>query len=168
MTTAHASAIPQMGALQQLTERNIGYLRQLFKSSLPPDTPVYLYGSRARYTHRWNSDFDFWIDAPLTRERLSALEDAIDDSFLPFHVDIVASPLVAGRFEREVRQGAQMDVKLAAWSEAVKSFGLLASSIGCKRQLTLATMFCSTGCKTGVFKNLNTPLSFAGKLGVPF
>ncbi len=89
---------------EQLTQRSIHFLQDLLQHSLPANTPIYLYGSRANASNRWNSDFDLWIDRPMTTAQISALIDVIDASFVPFHVDIVSSPLKAGYFEQQVKQ----------------------------------------------------------------
>lgn len=92
--------------LEQLTQRSIHFLQDLLQHSLPENTPIYLYGSRAKESNRWNSDFDLWIDRPMTTAQISSLVEAIDESFVPFHVDIVSSPLKAGYFEQQVKQSA--------------------------------------------------------------
>jgi predicted nucleotidyltransferase len=92
---------------QQLLERSIAQLRETLRSKLPPHTPVYLFGSRAREDHRWNSDFDFWIDADLAPSTLAELDEQIEESFIPFHVDLVTTAQLAGRFGEIVRNEAK-------------------------------------------------------------
>jgi predicted nucleotidyltransferase len=92
---------------QQLLERSAARLREMLKAGLPPRTPVYLFGSRARADNRWNSDFDFWIDADIAPTALAELDEQIEESFIPFHVDFVTTRQLAGRFGEIVRQEAK-------------------------------------------------------------
>ena len=92
---------------QQLLERSIAQLREMIGSGLPPHTPVYLFGSRARKDNRWNSDFDFWIDADLAPQSLAELDERIEESFIPFHVDFVTTTQLTGRFGEIVRNEAK-------------------------------------------------------------
>ncbi len=43
---------------QELIDRSEAYIRWLLKEHIPSQARVYLYGSRARRDHRWNSDYD--------------------------------------------------------------------------------------------------------------
>ena len=64
---------------------------------------MYLYGSRSRRDHRWNSDYDLWIDADISRQVMAEMTDQFDESFVPFRVDIVPTPQLNGRFAERVR-----------------------------------------------------------------
>lgn len=92
---------------QQLLERSTAQLREVLKAGLPTHTPVYLFGSRAREDNRWNSDFDFWIDADIAPATLAELGEQIEESFIPFHVDFVTTNQLAGRFGEMVRKEAK-------------------------------------------------------------
>ncbi|MEQ6341605.1 MAG: nucleotidyltransferase domain-containing protein [Gammaproteobacteria bacterium] len=92
---------------QQMIERSESYLRELLRANLPPGTPVYLFGSRARGDGRWNSDFDLWIDADVDPSTLSRFGDVLEESFVPFHVDFVTTRQLAGQFGAAVRQEAK-------------------------------------------------------------
>lgn len=92
---------------QQIIKRSETYLRKLLETSLPPQTPVYLFGSRARGDERWNSDFDFWIDADVTPAILSKLREALEESFVPFHVDFVTTRQFTDPFGESVRKEAK-------------------------------------------------------------
>lgn len=92
---------------EQLTEFSTEYLRQLVRQHLPEATPVFLFGSRARGDQRWNSDFDLWIDHDMPDRRLAELIEEIDESFVPFKVDIVTTPKLRGRFGEAVRKEAK-------------------------------------------------------------
>jgi uncharacterized protein len=90
----------------QLTALSEAYIRSLLKNRLPQGTPVYLYGSRARRDQRWNSDYDLWVAARLPPELINELEEVIDESFVPFKVDIVTNANMRGRFGDQVRKDA--------------------------------------------------------------
>jgi len=81
-------------------------LKDLLRAYLPPQTSVHLFGSRARRQNRWNSDFDIWIDADLDILAKSKLEEAIEESIIPFKVDIVTTRQLRDEFGSLVRKDA--------------------------------------------------------------
>lgn len=89
---------------QQLTELSEAFIRNLLKRHLPPETPVYLYGSRARRDQRWNSDYDLWVDAELPVGWCGMFDELLEESFVPFRVDIVGKDQLRGRFGEQVRK----------------------------------------------------------------
>lgn len=91
---------------QELARQSEQCLRQLLQAHLPLQTPVHLFGSRARGQHRWNSDFDLWIDADLDIVTQSKLEEAIEESIILFKVDIVTTRQLHGEFGDWVRKDA--------------------------------------------------------------
>ncbi len=91
---------------QELINQSEAYIRLLLKERIPPQTRVYLYGSRSRRDNRWNSDYDLWIDADIPRKVIAEMTDHLDESFVPFKVDIVTTPQLKGRFAEHVKQGA--------------------------------------------------------------
>jgi len=56
-----------------------------------PHATIYLFGSRARSTHSPGSDIDIAIDAerPISWSTLGEIKEAIEESMVPFFVDIV-------------------------------------------------------------------------------
>lgn len=92
---------------QQLQECSESFLRDLLRTNLPARTPVYLFGSRARGDNRWNSDFDLWIDADIDAATLAHVGEVVEESFVPFHVDIVTTRQLTDRFGAEVRKEAR-------------------------------------------------------------
>ena len=90
-----------------LTAASESFIRQTLRKHLPGDVPVYLYGSRARETARWNSDYDLWVDADLPDQVISKIEEDLDESFVPFQVDIVTTPELRGRFGATVKAEAR-------------------------------------------------------------
>jgi predicted nucleotidyltransferase len=91
---------------QELIIQSEAYIRMLLKERLPSQTRVYLYGSRSRSDNRWNSDYDLWIDADISRKVIAELTDQFDESFVPFKVDIVTTPQLHGHFAERVQQEA--------------------------------------------------------------
>ncbi len=90
--------------LALLSER---FIRDELKRRLPPGTAVYLFGSRARQMNCWNSDYDLWVDADLPQELINDILEELDESFVPFKVDIVTTPRLRGRFGAVVRSEAR-------------------------------------------------------------
>ena len=91
---------------QELINRSEAYIRRRLKEHIRSQARVYLYGSRARRDHRWNSDYDIWIDADIPRRAIAEMTDQFEESFVPFRVDIVTTPQLDGRFAERVRQEA--------------------------------------------------------------
>lgn len=92
---------------RQLIDRSETYLRELLRAHLPQPTRVYLFGSRARGDARWNSDFDLWIDADVPSATLVQLDELLEESFVPFHVDFVTTPQLRNSFGARVRAEAR-------------------------------------------------------------
>ena len=90
----------------ELLEASQQYIREILLQHLQGHPRVYLFGSRARQDARWNSDFDLWIDADIPAATLSKVAEAIDESFVPFKVDIVTTPKLQGQFGAIVREEA--------------------------------------------------------------
>lgn len=65
---------------------------------------VYLFGSRARGDHRLASDIDLALQArrPLSRVKLSALRDALEESRVPLRVEVVDLSTVDAAFRKRV------------------------------------------------------------------
>ncbi|WP_374341224.1 nucleotidyltransferase family protein [Azonexus sp.] len=82
-------------------------IREILRKHLQADVPVYLFGSRARNTARWNSDYDLWIDANLPSAVVAGIQEELDESFVPFKVDIVTTPKLRGRFGEIVKSEAK-------------------------------------------------------------
>lgn len=91
----------------QLTQQSEAFLRSLIRENLPPRTPVYLFGSRARGDARWNSDFDLWIDADIDPSVLVNIDELLEESFVPFHVDLVTTRQLNNTFGAVVRKEAK-------------------------------------------------------------
>ncbi|MGH8548906.1 MAG: nucleotidyltransferase family protein [Methylococcales bacterium] len=92
---------------QELARFTEAYIQQVLRAHLPADTPVYLFGSRARQCERWNSDYDLWIDAEIARQTVAQISDDLDDSFVPFNVDLVLTSQLSGVFGDRVKRDAK-------------------------------------------------------------
>lgn len=84
------------------------YIRSALCKRLPKDAKVYIFGSRARQTASWNSDYDFWVDAVLSDWTINDFIEELDESFVPFKVDVVTTPKLCGRFGECVRAEAKL------------------------------------------------------------
>ena len=81
-------------------------IRDILRQALPAGVPVYLFGSRSRGDFQWNSDFDLWVDADIPRENILTIGEQLDDSIVPFRVDIVTTQQLQGEFGKRVKQEA--------------------------------------------------------------
>ncbi|HEX3862848.1 MAG TPA: nucleotidyltransferase domain-containing protein [Stellaceae bacterium] len=75
----------------------------IMRQHLPPDSTVWVFGSRAAGQARRYSDLDLAIDAGrrLTLDDTAALAEAFEESDLPYRVDIVDWLATSARF-REI------------------------------------------------------------------
>jgi predicted nucleotidyltransferase len=92
---------------QELIDHSEHRIRRILLAHLPLATPVYLFGSRARNNHRWNSDYDLWVDADLEKKTIREIEEELEESFVPFRVDIVTTRQLNNRFGEMVRVEAR-------------------------------------------------------------
>lgn len=104
MTTAYLEfGHMERSKLQTLSEAHIRAVLHRYIS----DAPVYLFGSRARNDANWNADYDLWVDADVPDGTLSAIQAALEESFVPFKVDIVTTAQLRGCFGERVRAEAK-------------------------------------------------------------
>lgn len=92
---------------EELTQHSVIAIKALLGKYLPSGTAVYLFGSRARGTAAWNADFDLWVDASLDQLTLGRINDELEESFVPFKVDIVQSSQLQGLFGELVKRDAR-------------------------------------------------------------
>lgn len=95
-------------ALTRDTLRSLSeaYIREILHQHIG-NAPVYLFGSRARSSAAWNADYDLWVDADIPASTIMAIQELLEESFVPFKVDIVSTPQLRGRFGEQVRAEAQ-------------------------------------------------------------
>lgn len=91
----------------ELKTTSEAFIRQTLRKHLQANVPVYLFGSRANDTARWNSDYDLWIDADLPSTLIADIQNELDESFVPFKVDIVITPKLRGKFGEIVKLEAK-------------------------------------------------------------
>jgi len=83
------------------------YLIKLLKENLPKDSKAFLFGSRARGDCSRNSDIDIGILAGnLDNKIIVKMKEIIDESFIPFDVDIVDFSKVKDSFKKEALRSA--------------------------------------------------------------
>ncbi len=92
---------------QELAHNSEAYIKQLLQKHLPKGSSVYLFGSRARNDGRWNSDYDLWIDAEIAHTTLAEISDELEESFVPFNVDLVTTAQLRGIFGEQVKREAK-------------------------------------------------------------
>ncbi len=91
----------------ELKTSSEAFIRKTLRKHLQANVPVYLFGSRAKDTARWNSDYDLWIDADIPSALIVKMQEELDESFVPFKVDIVITPKLRGKFGEIVRLEAK-------------------------------------------------------------
>lgn len=98
----------QTGILPEEKEKILGIIDLLL-----PGVKVYLFGSRARGTHREGSDIDLAIDAGKPSDHYVVYEakEMIEASSVPFRVDLVDLQVVSPEMMRSVRRDC------IAWKE---------------------------------------------------
>ena len=93
---------------QELIIRSETHIRKILREHISSQVRIYLYGSRAHGDNRWNSDYDLWIDGEISSRVLSELIEELEESFVPFRVEIVTIPQLTGRFGERVKQEARL------------------------------------------------------------
>ncbi len=85
-------------------------LKQLIVANLPADSQLYLFGSRARGTAKWNADYDVLVNTDYSivdRSTIIGIQEAIDESWIPFKVDLITADQCTGVFGEQVKQQAK-------------------------------------------------------------
>lgn len=75
-----------------------------------PECEVRAFGSRANGTAKKHSDLDLALvgDALLARDRVYRLQDAFEESVLPFRVDVVDWHSISEEFRRVIEDGYEV------------------------------------------------------------
>jgi type I restriction enzyme, S subunit len=97
-----------------ITTAEYTVIRDILERLLPPDAKVWVFGSRAKGTARFNSDLDLAIEskAALAQSQIFALKEAFDDAPLSFRVDIVDLAQVDAGF-RKIIDGHRVPFPMA-------------------------------------------------------
>lgn len=69
-----------------------------------PQAKIYLFGSRARKTHHPGSDIDIALDAGIVLDRgiIGEIKEEIENSTIPFFVDIVDLQAVSEQMREQI------------------------------------------------------------------
>ena len=64
---------------------------------------IFLFGSRAREKHRFAADIDIGVQGkePLEEDLIYKIKDEIEESIVPFKVDIIDFMTVTNKFKKE-------------------------------------------------------------------
>ena len=86
-----------------MIDRNIHILLTIITKALP-QAKVYLFGSRARGDNNPESDIDIAIDieTKIDSSVLSQIKEAVEESTIPFTVDIVDLHTVSDDFKKQI------------------------------------------------------------------
>ncbi len=90
---------------KNLVSDSASYIKELLQQFLP-ETKIYLFGSRARKDSGRASDFDIWIDSEVKPEVLAAIQDQLEESFVPFPANFVLPSDLKGEFGKQVKRDA--------------------------------------------------------------
>ncbi len=90
---------------QKLTlyQKSEDYLKQVLTEKLPENSHFFLFGSRAQGTSGEMADIDIGIlaEEPLSLELTNNIKEAIEESFIPYDVDLVDFRTVSESFKRQ-------------------------------------------------------------------
>ena len=85
---------------EPLASHELALIEKIFARH-PEVRDVTLFGSRAKGTHRPNSDVDLSVRGKLTALQTEALASELDELPLPYHFDVLAFDLIASQPLRE-------------------------------------------------------------------
>jgi len=79
------------------------YLKKLLTQHLPPGSQIFLFGSRAEGKTSTTADIDIGIlpKLPLDNTILKELQEIIEESFVPYQVDLVDFSKVSETFKQQ-------------------------------------------------------------------
>ena len=88
---------------ESLYQRSEAYLKKLLKESLPKGSRFFLFGSRAQGTAGLMADIDIGIlpPKPLDTKTLAKLREKIEESFVPYSVDLVDFSNLSEQFKQQ-------------------------------------------------------------------
>jgi type I restriction enzyme S subunit len=98
-------------------------LLDLFSKHLPK-TKVWAFGSRVKWTTRFNSDLDLVVFSSSEQSnQVSTLKEALEESKLPFRVDLLVWDKLPENFQRNIEEGYVVLVG----GDDVEMFGVMSS-----------------------------------------
>lgn len=88
----------------EITPQHTLIVQTILEKFLPVNSTVFVFGSRAKGNIKPHSDLDLAIDAqqPLSMETVGALNEAFDESLLPYKVDIVDLNAIDTEFKQVI------------------------------------------------------------------
>ncbi|MGK5083158.1 nucleotidyltransferase domain-containing protein [Bdellovibrionota bacterium FG-1] len=91
-----------------LTSTQFNTLSEILKNGIGPTPPfkAWVFGSRARGTHRPYSDLDLLIEStpPISPRQKELLQEAFEESDLPFKVDLVISENLLEAYRKNIME----------------------------------------------------------------
>ncbi len=90
-------------------EKSKKTIKKIILSNLPKNVEVYLFGSGVTKNHSYNSDIDVAIIPHSTFEErtINRIKDLIEESYVPFKVDIIDLRKVSDKFKEQVFKKAK-------------------------------------------------------------
>ena len=78
-------------------------LNQIVNKHVATDYKVFVFGSRVRNSHRKYSDIDLgiWGKKPVSHKIMGKLESELEESDLPYRVDVVDFTVVDDQFKQQ-------------------------------------------------------------------
>ena len=93
---------PVVLSYQMLYKRSEDFLKKILKENLPVDSKIFLFGSRAVSEQSKSSDIDIGVmSGKLDRKMIIKIKEIIDESFVPFKVDIIDFSKVDENFKKK-------------------------------------------------------------------
>ena len=87
---------------QALYKKSEDFLKKILKENLPGGSKIFLFGSRAMGEQSKSSDIDIGVmSGELDRKMIFKIKEIIDESFVPFKVDIVDFSKVDENFKKK-------------------------------------------------------------------
>ncbi len=87
---------------QALYKKSEDFLKKILKENLPGDSKIFLFGSRAVGEQSKSADIDIGVmSGKLDRKMIFKIKEIIDESFVPFKVDIVDFSKVDENFKKK-------------------------------------------------------------------
>ncbi|HLP48452.1 MAG TPA: nucleotidyltransferase domain-containing protein [Candidatus Kapabacteria bacterium] len=93
---------PETPAYRKFYSQCEAFLKKLLADNLPADCRIFLFGSRATGKYSRNSDIDIGVMAEhIDQGIIIKLKEIIEESFVPFKVDIIDFSRVDDNFRTE-------------------------------------------------------------------
>lgn len=88
-------------AYRDLYQKSESFLKKILREYLPQGSKIFLFGSRAMGNNSKSADIDIGVMSNrLDRKLIIKIKEIIDDSFVPFKVDIIDFSRVDEKFKK--------------------------------------------------------------------